>query len=127
MIQDLFALEMQTKHTNKEDPTEVTDMSEEVFKLTCQIENGANPINSLAEGLKLSLEGDIEKNSPNLGRDAIWGKVSRVNKLVSIAIFYPPINKICLDSPNTSASTSSASTGSRPVMQVAQKPARLRS
>ena len=46
-------------------------MTESVFKLTCQIENGANPINALHEGLKLSLEGDIEKNSPNLGRDAI--------------------------------------------------------
>ena len=61
-------------------------MTEQVFKLTCQIENGANPINSLQEGLKLSLEGDIEKNSPSLGRDAIWGKVSRVNRLVSIIV-----------------------------------------
>jgi len=72
---------MQITHTNKEDPTEVTTMSENVFKMTCQIENGANPINSLTEGLKLSLEGDIEKNSPNLGRDAIWSKVSRVTRL----------------------------------------------
>ena len=83
VIQDFFGLEMQTKHTNKEDPTEVTDMTESVFKLTCQIENGANPINSLSEGLKLSLEGEVEKNSPNLGRDAVWSKVSRVNRLVS--------------------------------------------
>ena len=29
----------------------MTDMTEQVFKLTCQIENGANPINSLQQGL----------------------------------------------------------------------------
>ena len=40
------------------------------------IENGANPVSSLAEGLKLALEGQIEKNSESLGRDAVWNKVS---------------------------------------------------
>ena len=35
VIEDLFGLELQTKHTNKEDPSEMTDMTEQVFKLTC--------------------------------------------------------------------------------------------
>lgn len=86
MIKDLFGLEMATTHTNKEDPTEVTHMSEDVFKLTCQIENGNNSANTLQEGLKLNLEGDIEKNSPNLGRDAVWSKVTKVNRLPKYVI-----------------------------------------
>lgn len=63
VIQDLFGLEIKTTLTNSEDPTEVSEQNENVFKLTCMIENGANPINDLREGLKLAFEGQIEKNS----------------------------------------------------------------
>ena len=83
LIGDLFGLELSTTHTNNEDPTEVTDNIENVMKLSCVIENGAKPADSLQQGLKLSFEGEIEKNSPKLGRDAIWTKVSKVNRLVS--------------------------------------------
>lgn len=81
LIGDLFGLELSTTHTNNEDPTEVTDNIENVMKLSCVIENGAKPADSLQQGLKLSFEGEIEKNSPKLGRDAIWTKVSKVNRL----------------------------------------------
>merc|ERR1712176_521377 len=81
VIGNLFELEVKTQYTNKEDPTETTENTESVLKLTCQIENGANSINSLQEGLKLSLEGDIEKHSQNLGRDAVWEKKSTINRL----------------------------------------------
>lgn len=74
---------MKTTYTCKEDPTEISEQTEKVFKLTCQIENGATPINDLRDGLKISLEGDIEKNSQHLGREAVWSKKSRVNRLVS--------------------------------------------
>ena len=63
----------------------MTEMNEKVLKLTCQIENGPSPVSSLQEGLRLSFEGDIEKNSESLGRDAIWSKVSKINRLVSIS------------------------------------------
>ena len=63
----------------------MTDNTENVFKLTCQIENGPNSSNSLQEGLKLNLDGQIEKNSPNLGRDTVWNKTSKVNKMVSLS------------------------------------------
>lgn len=36
--------------------------------------------------MKLNLEGDIEKNSPNLGRDAVWSKVTKVNRLPKYVI-----------------------------------------
>ena len=83
LIGDLFGLELATTYTNNEDPTEVTENVENTMKLSCVIENGAKPADSLQQGLKLSLEGEIEKNSANLGRDAVWTKVSKVNRLVS--------------------------------------------
>ena len=83
IIGNLFEIEMKTTYTNTEVPTEVTDQTENVFKLTCTIENGAKPADSLAEGLKLSLEGQIEKNSESLGRDTVWDKTTKVNRLVS--------------------------------------------
>lgn len=87
VIGNLFEIELETTHTNCEDETEVTTMRENIFKLTCQIENGPQAANSLAEGLKISLEGQIEKGSQNLGRNAIWNKVSKVNRLVSATKF----------------------------------------
>lgn len=83
VIGNLFELELQTTHTNKEDPTEITTVMEKQLKLTCQIENGKESANNLQDGLKLALEGDIEKDSQSLGRNAVWSKVSKVNKLVS--------------------------------------------
>lgn len=41
----------------------------------------------LFEGIKISLEGDIEKRSPTLGRDAVYHKTSRINKLVRLNFF----------------------------------------
>lgn len=81
VIGNLFEIELESTHTNIEDESEVTTNRENIFKLTCQIENGPQAANSLAEGLKISLEGQIEKNSQNLGRNAIWNKVSKVNRL----------------------------------------------
>jgi len=43
----------------------------------------------LFEGVKISLEGDIEKRSQILGRDAVYHKTSRINKLVSFVIHNP--------------------------------------
>jgi hypothetical protein len=37
----------------------------------------------LSEGLKISLEGQVEKRCPALGRDAIYNLKKRINKLVS--------------------------------------------
>jgi len=42
---------------------------------------GGDPINHLAEGVKLVLEEVVNKNSPTLGRNADYLKVSKVNKL----------------------------------------------
>ena len=70
------------------------------------IENGAQPINSLQEGLRLALEGQIEKNSESLGRDAIWDKKSSVNRLVSNLLLLILISFYLFFSQNIFASTS---------------------
>lgn len=64
-----------------EDPTEVSTIRENVLKLTCQIENGNSSANSIAEGLKIAFTGELEKNSANLGRNAVWNKTSKMNRL----------------------------------------------
>jgi ubiquitin carboxyl-terminal hydrolase 14 len=68
---------------NKESEEEPVQVSKEnVLRLSCHIDNNNNPINHLAEGLKISLEGDIEKHSDFLGRNSVWFKQAKVNKLV---------------------------------------------
>lgn len=83
VIGNLFEIEMKTKYTNTEMPTEVSEQTENVFKLTCTIENGAKPADTMNEGMKLSLKGQLEKNSESLGRDSVWDKETKVNRLVS--------------------------------------------
>lgn len=55
VIGNLFEIEMKTKYSNTEVPDEVTEQTENVFKLTCTIENGAKPADSMNEGMRLSL------------------------------------------------------------------------
>lgn len=84
LVEKLFGTELVNTVKNKEseeEPAQVT--KENVLRLSCHIDNNNNPINHLAEGLKVSLEGDIEKYSEKLGRNSIWFKQSKINKLVS--------------------------------------------
>lgn len=75
MIEKLFGIELVNTVKNKEteaEPEQVT--KEQVLRLSCHIDNNNNPINHMAEGLKISLEGDIEKYSDILGRNAVYFK-----------------------------------------------------
>ena len=47
---------------------------ENVLKLPCHIDNNNNPINSLQEGLDISLTSNLEKFSETLGRNANYVK-----------------------------------------------------
>ena len=60
---------------------ESTQTIEKVLKLSCHIDNNNNPISTLAAGLKISLEGQVEKFSQLLGRDAIFSKTQKINRL----------------------------------------------
>ena len=58
-------------------------INEEVLKLPCHIDNNNKPIDDLNAGLNISLTGEMEKNSQTLGRNAIYTKTSKINKLPS--------------------------------------------
>ncbi len=82
MIEKLFGIELVNTVKNKECPEEpVQETKEQVLRLSCHIDNNNNPINHLGEGLKISLDGDIEKHSPFLDRNCVYYKQSKVNKL----------------------------------------------
>lgn len=84
MIGNLFEIELESTSVCAEAPEEPQVVQkEQVLRLSCHIDNNNQPINSLTEGLKISLEGQVEKMSPLLGRNAIYNKTARINKLVS--------------------------------------------
>lgn len=53
------------------------------MKLPCHIDNNNNPINSIQEGLDISLTGELEKFSEVLQRNAVFKKTSKINRLPS--------------------------------------------
>ena len=87
LVEKLFGIELVNTVKNKESEEEPVQVAKEnVLRLSCHIDNNNNPINHLAEGLKISLECEIEKHCDFLGRNAIWFKQSKVNKLVSLIL-----------------------------------------
>ena len=84
MVGNLFEIDLLSESKCLEVPDEPTEYSmEKVLKLSCHIDNNNNPINMLSEGLRISLEGQVEKRSPSLGRDSIYNVKKKINKLVS--------------------------------------------
>ena len=84
VIGNLFEIELTSSIKNVEAPDEVQQgAKEKVLRLSCHIDNNNNPINMLTEGLRISMEGQIEKYSPMLDRNAIFNKSTYINKLVS--------------------------------------------
>ena len=53
------------------------------MKLPCHIDNNNKPIDSIDEGLEVSLKGQLEKFSEMLQRNAIFEKSQKINKLPS--------------------------------------------
>ena len=81
-IERLFGIDLESTIQNTETEAEPSSVKKEhVLKLSCHIDNNNNPINSLHEGLDISLTGEIEKHSDVLERNAVYKKTSKVNKL----------------------------------------------
>ena len=82
---NVMTLELQEELECIENSNEpITKRKETSPKLVCSIQGtfGSNAsIDHLHEGLKLWLEGSIEKYSQLLGRDAIWKRKARISKL----------------------------------------------
>jgi len=63
-IERLFGIELESTVKNAECEDEPEEVKKEnVLKLSCHIDNNNNPINSLADGLDISLTGEMEKFS----------------------------------------------------------------
>jgi ubiquitin carboxyl-terminal hydrolase 14 len=79
MVDALFGLEMnETLKCAESDLEPAVVKKEKALKLVCNI---TIETNHLGEGIKIGLEGAIEKNSDVLGRDAQWKKTLRINRL----------------------------------------------
>jgi len=64
LIDKLFGIELETEVKNKETDAEPAQISKEhILRLSCHIDNNNNPVNHLVEGLKVSLETEVEKHS----------------------------------------------------------------
>lgn len=85
VLDTLFGIEFRTTlHCAETDAETDTTQVESSRKLICNIQGGAGStvqINHMHEGIRLGLEGDIEKRSAVLGRDAVWHKTSRIRRL----------------------------------------------
>lgn len=83
-VERLFGIELESTFKNSESETEEKKVTmENVLKLPCHIDNNNNPINSLQEGLDISLTSTLEKYSDTLGRNANYVETKKVNKLPS--------------------------------------------
>ncbi|CAH0485531.1 unnamed protein product [Peronospora farinosa] len=79
VVDALFGLEMNEKiECTESEMEEVVVKKEKALKLVCNI---TIETNHLSEGIKIGLEGTIEKYSDVLGRNAVWKKTLRINRL----------------------------------------------
>ncbi|CAI5746722.1 unnamed protein product [Peronospora destructor] len=79
VVDALFGLEMDEKIECTESEMEaVVVKKEKALKLVCNI---TIETNHLSEGIKIGLEGTIEKYSDVLERNAVWKKTLRINRL----------------------------------------------
>jgi hypothetical protein len=89
LVDKLFGIELENTVKNKELQDEPAQVSkEQVLKLSCHIDNNSKPVDQLSDGLKASLEGDIEKYSDLLGRNSVYTKQTKINKLVRPSTYH---------------------------------------
>lgn len=76
-VKALFGVELDSRVHCQESGEESTE-NESTFALKCHI---SHEVNHLHEGLKHGLKSELEKNSPVLGRSAVYLKESRISGL----------------------------------------------
>ena len=87
LVEDLFTFEYKSTLTCQENPDEPPTLALEFSKkLMCVIDNQGNPVNILTEGIQAGLEGSLEKFSETLGRNSLYLKSQKINKLPNYAV-----------------------------------------
>merc|ERR1712060_922235 len=83
IVDHYFTGEYLTTQTCDESKDETSTVKEPFLKLQCFVDKN---INYLVNGIETRLVEKIEKNSPQLGRNAIWTQERRIAKLPRILI-----------------------------------------
>ena len=83
---DAMEVEGETQLMGVEPPVVTSDLHR---KLVCNIQGGSDVksqvnVTHIVEGINLSLSGKVEKRSEVLGRDAVWTRTQRMDRLPSI-------------------------------------------
>jgi ubiquitin carboxyl-terminal hydrolase 14 len=90
-MEEILGIEIEQKLTCTETDMEPASIStERATKIVCNIQGGAGSIiniDYIQEGVKLALEGTVEKNSSVLGRNALWKKIQRISSLPKYLCF----------------------------------------
>ena len=88
----LLGLELEeTLACSESDAEKVVTKAEKVNKLICNIQNAVTQgsvVDHMQEGVRIGLEGTVEKHSDVLGRNALWTKKQRINKLPRYLCFH---------------------------------------
>jgi ubiquitin carboxyl-terminal hydrolase 14 len=90
-IDELLGVEIEETLTCTETDMETPITNRDrAMKIVCNIQGGAGAptmINYIQEGIKLALEGTVEKNSSILGRNALWKKTQKIASLPKYLCF----------------------------------------
>ena len=87
LIDDLFTFEYKSTLTCQENPDEQPTLALEYSKkLMCIIDNQGSPVNIITDGLQAGLECSLEKFSETLGRNSVYNKSQKINRLPNYAI-----------------------------------------
>lgn len=81
LVNSLFNIEYRTEMKCAECDEAPEYSYETGKKLMCIIDNQSKPIDHLADGIRVSLMGELTKYSPTLGRDALYTKVQQITHL----------------------------------------------
>ncbi|CEM34734.1 unnamed protein product [Vitrella brassicaformis CCMP3155] len=82
VVDKLFSFTLSSTYKCLEnEKEEETTATEETRKLSCHMGNQLHPVSLISQGIKLSLDEDVEKMSPTLGKNAAYKKTSRMETL----------------------------------------------
>lgn len=86
-MKDIFRFRVKTRFKNTATDKEEIKM-EDNYKLMCHMGTQLNPVDYLTQGIRVSLDEMIEKNSPETGIDTIYHKISEIDSLPSYLIVH---------------------------------------
>jgi ubiquitin carboxyl-terminal hydrolase 14 len=82
LIDKLFGFHVRYTWKNTQTTEEPETYTDELLRrLPCIIDNQSHPINQLFEGIKVGLEGEVEKYSPTLESNAVYTKIGKLATL----------------------------------------------